>query len=249
MDARELERLLNAKLNVAAFQDYAPNGIQIEGKAEINKIVTGVSASRRFIEEAIRLNADAILVHHGYFWKNEAPQIVGMKYQRIKRLIQNEIVLLAYHLPLDGDLDLGNNAELGKRLGILVDPKQQITDLVFTGFVDPVDPLIFGDRIEAALDRKPLFSGEIDRPKKIKKVAWCTGGGQDFIEEAILKQCDAFISGEVSERTIHIARENDLYFYAAGHHATERDGILALGNWLKTHYDLDVIFVDDENPA
>lgn len=249
MQLQELESILNQKLKIKLFQDYAPNGIQISGKSEIKRIVTGVTASQKLIDEAVRLNADALLVHHGYFWKNEQPQLTGMKYQRIKTLIKHDIALLAYHLPLDADPILGNNAQLGQLLEIQQNEQKDQLDLLFTGEVKPIDAFEFARKIETKLEHAVIFSGELEHSKMIKKVAWCTGGAQDYIELAIEKQCDAFITGEVSERTIHIARENNIYFYAAGHHATERYGILALGNWLKAKYDLEVNFVDIENPA
>lgn len=249
MHLQELESILNQRLQSALFQDYAPNGIQIAGKSNIKRIVTGVTASQKLIDAAVRLNADAVLVHHGYFWKNEPQALIGMKYQRIKTLIQHNIALLAYHLPLDADPILGNNAQLGQLLDIKPDEHTDLTDLLFTGEVDSIDPIEFGKWIENKLQHSVIFSGELDQPKPIKKVAWCSGGAQDYIEQALEKHCDAFITGEVSERTIHIARENNLYFYAAGHHATERYGILALGNWLQANFNLEVIFVDIDNPA
>lgn len=249
MQLKTLESMINQRLQIDNFQDYAPNGLQIEGKSDVYRIVTGVTASQKLIDEAVRLKADALLVHHGYFWKNEPAALIGMKYRRIKTLIQHDMALLAYHLPLDADPVLGNNAQLGKLLHIKQDPSSQLTDLVFTGEVDPIDPVEFGVQIEKALHHAVVFSGELSQPKKIKKVAWCSGGGQDLIESAIEKKCDAFITGEVSEKTIHIANENNLYFYAAGHHATERYGILALGEWLKNQFNLEVIFVDIDNPA
>lgn len=242
-----LERIINQELNVESFKDYAPNGIQIEGKQNISKIVTGVTASQALIDEAIKRNADAIIVHHGYFWKGENPILRGMKHKRIKSLLMHDISLLAYHLPLDAHPTLGNNAQLAKLFDI--ETKGFISDLVpFGEFKRDLTWQELSEQLESVLQRKPLHSGSTT-PRSIKTVAWCTGGGQGFIEQAAEFGVDAFISGEVSEQTVHIAREMGLHYFAAGHHATERYGVKALGEWLAKNYHLDVEFVDIDNPA
>lgn len=244
---RSLEKILNEKLLIQNFNDYAPNGLQVEGRHEIQKIVTGVTASEALIDQAIELQVDTILVHHGYFWKGENPIVTGMKKNRLAKLLKHDINLLAYHLPLDGHGELGNNVQLAKRLEIEV--TGEICPLVLHGKFDhPLTWQDLGDRIESTLDRKPLHSGG-NVAKMIQTVAWCTGGGQGFIEQAAEYGVDAFISGEVSEKTIHIAREMGIHFFAAGHHATERYGVKALGEWLAAHYPLEVFFVDIDNPA
>lgn len=245
----ELEQIINNYLQTPLYKDFAPNGLQVEGKREIHKIVTGVTACQLLLDEAVRLNADAILVHHGYFWKNEPVTITGIKSKRIKTLLAHDINLYGYHLPLDGHDSLGNNALLGAKLGITVDSRKDITDLLFKGsFIEPITALTLKARLETGLNHPVLFCGD-NAPTVIKRVAWCSGGGQDYIELAAQHGFDAFITGEVSERTIHIAREYGINFYAAGHHATERFGIEALGQWLTKHYDLNVRFVDIDNPA
>ena len=247
MNNFELEQVINEKLNAAAFSDYAPNGLQVEGQPEVKKIVTGVTASQALLDEAVRQEADAVIVHHGYFWKGESPVIRGMKQKRLKTLLTNDINLYGWHLPLDAHEELGNNSQLAQLLGITI--KGSIEPLVPWGEVAvPVSGAEYASWLEARLGRKPLWCGD-NGPDKITRVAWCTGGGQGFIDNAAQFGVDAFITGEVSEQTIHSAREQGIHFFAAGHHATERYGIKALGEWLAVQYELDVVFVDIDNPA
>ena len=251
MNNLELERLLNEKLSTYRINDYAPNGLQVEGKAEIKKIITGVTASQALIDYAVAQQADAVLVHHGYFWKSENPCIRGMKGKRIKTLLVNDINLYGYHLPLDVHPELGNNAKLAQLLGIIdLQPlENSATSIPVWGMLkDPVNAEEFAHRIEQVLHRKPLICTE-NGPHLIRKVGICTGGGQGYIDLAAAQGCDAFITGEVSEQTIHSAREQGIHFFAAGHHATERYGIKALGEWLAAEYGLDVEFKDIDNPA
>ncbi len=252
MKNTDLESYLNNLLTVSLFKDYAPNGLQVEGKREIKKIVTGVTASQALIDEAIRLQADALLVHHGYFWPGESQPISGMKGQRIRSLIKNDINLLAYHLPLDAHIHLGNNAQLGKQLGLTGIAPIQPDDpqcLIFHGYLpESASTSDFSDHISLTLNRTPLVSHHHDCT--LRHIAWCTGGAQNYIQQAIEYGVDAYISGEVSEHTVHTARENNVVFYAAGHHATERYGIKALGEWLQQQFsDLEVHFIDIDNPA
>lgn len=243
----ELEQRVNQLLNTADFKDYAPNGLQVEGRSEIKKVITGVTACQALLDEAVRLQADAVLVHHGYFWKSEAPAIKGMKRQRLKTLLANDINLFGWHLPLDGHPEIGNNAQLAKLFGIEV--KGEIALLLPWGELkEPVSGDVFAQRISAALGREPLHCGD-NVPALIRRVAWCSGGGQGYIDQAAAFGVDAFISGEASEQTIHSAREQGLHFFAAGHHATERDGIKALGEWLAREHGLDVTFIDINNPV
>lgn len=251
MNNIELERRLNTKLSPEQFKDYCPNGLQVEGRAEVTKIVTGVTASLALIEKAVELKADALLVHHGYFWRGESEPLRGMKGQRIRRLMQNDINLYAYHLPLDAHPQLGNNARLAELLGIDVEgglePHPQSLAM-FGSFPEPVDGKTLALRIESVLNRPPLhIYPQQDKP--IKTIGWCTGGGQDFIDLAASKGLDAFLSGEISERTTYSAREQNIHYYAAGHHATERYGIKALGEWLAREHGFDVTFCDINNPV
>ncbi|EKN4802263.1 type 2 GTP cyclohydrolase I [Yersinia enterocolitica] len=243
----ELEALLNNQLNTSAFQDYAPNGLQVEGREEVRRIVTGVTASQALLDAAVGQQADAILVHHGYFWKNEPAVVRGMKRNRLKMLLTNDINLYGYHLPLDAHPELGNNAQLAKLLEIRV--RGEIESLLPYGEFDtPLNAIILRERLEKLLERPVLHCGD-RAPTDVRRIAWCTGGGQGYIQQAAEFGVDAFITGEVSEQTIHIAREMGVNFYAAGHHATERYGIKALGEWLANHHQLDVIFIDIPNPA
>ena len=234
MDRIELELYLNNLLEIGRFRDYCPNGLQVEGGRRVQKIATGVTASLAFLEAAVEWGADAVLVHHGYFWKNEAPQITGRKYQRLRTLIANDLNLFAYHLPLDSHPELGNNAQIGARLGLIADGRFGDQDL---GWIAPLPmPLSlehFTASVENALGRKPLVLGDADR--ELRRVAWCTGGAQGFFDDAIAAGADVYLSGEVSEQTMHIAAESGVAYLAAGHHATERFGVQAVGSHLSEH--------------
>ncbi|MFE8148870.1 type 2 GTP cyclohydrolase I [Brenneria goodwinii] len=243
----DLEKLINQQLNVEAFQDYAPNGLQVEGRREVQRIVTGVTASQALLDAAVEHQADAVLVHHGYFWKNESPIVRGMKRNRLKTLLVNDINLYGYHLPLDAHPQLGNNAQLAALLEI--DVLGTLEPLVPYGeFSQALSGDALRQRLENRLGRSVLHCGD-NAPQQIRRIAWCTGGGQGFIELAARFGVDAFITGEVSEQTIHVVREMGLHFFAAGHHATERGGIRALGDWLARQHGFDVTFIDIPNPA
>lgn len=247
MNNFELEQRVNQLLNSSSFSDYAPNGLQVEGREQVTRIITGVTASQALLDEAIKRNADAVMVHHGYFWKNEAPVIKGMKRNRLRALLANDINLYGWHLPLDAHPQLGNNAQLAKLLDIEV--RGEVMPLVPWGeLAEPVSGNDFAQRIAQRLGRVPLHCDD-HAPAQIRRIAWCSGGGQGFIDNAAAFGVDAFITGEVSEQTIHSAREQGIHFFAAGHHATERGGIKALGEWLADAYHLDVTFIDIPNPA
>ncbi len=239
---------INDVLDSKRFDDYAPNGLQVQGKSEIKKIVSGVSATQALIEAAIEREADAILVHHGWFWDKEDPRIIGMKYQRLKLLMDNNINLLGYHLPLDAHPEFGNNAQLAKRLDIQI---EDVMDKQGVGNYGRLSEYIslekFGERIEKSLSRKPTLISGGDHA--IRKVAWCTGGAQNWIHQAAEAGVDAYISGEISEHTTHVAREMGLHYIAAGHHATERYGAQALGEHVTAKFGLLHEFVDIDNPA
>ncbi|MFS1562842.1 MAG: type 2 GTP cyclohydrolase I [Candidatus Arsenophonus phytopathogenicus] len=243
----ELEQLINTHLNIYEYQDYAPNGLQVEGRSEVKKIVTGVTASQALLDEAVKLAADAIIVHHGYFWKNEAAVILNMKRNRLKTLLCNDINLYGYHLPLDAHPILGNNAQLGNIMGVRFE--KLISPLLPMGsFAQSITADDLMSRLTNKLARQPLYCGD-NGQKEISTIAWCTGGGQNFIQQAAEAGVDAFVTGEVSEQTIHIAREMGIHFYAAGHHATERFGVKMLGEWLQKDYGFEVTFIDIANPA
>jgi len=228
--------------------DYTANGLQVEGRARISHIVTGVTACQDLIDAAIDLRADAIIVHHGYFWKNEPAPIVGMKYRRIAALIKHDINLLAYHLPLDRQPEFGNNAALAARLGLNDCSLFGAQALALVGtLAQPCSVAELSRRLELALGRLPLVVGPADR--SLRRIGLCTGGAQDYITEAAALGLDAFISGEISERTTHVAREEGIVYFAAGHHATERDGVRLLGERIAAQFDVSVTFVDIDNPV
>lgn len=247
----DLAKLLEQELASAKVRDYCPNGLQVEGTETIHKIVTGVTASQALIDHAIAVGADALIVHHGYFWKGEAPEVVGMKKARLQRLLRHDINLFAYHLPLDIHPRLGNNAKLGALFGI--DPVRPVVTVepigvLQTGEYSHAKPLAeVAALIAQTLGREPLVHDA--GIGAVKKLAWCSGGGQGYIEAAAALGVDLFISGEVSEQTIHCANELGVHFIAAGHHATERYGVKALGEWIAANAAVEVEFVDLYNPA
>lgn len=246
----QIEKYCADFLNISQFQDYCPNGLQVEGCGEVKKIVSGVTACQALIDAAIAANADALLVHHGYFWKGEESSIVGMKYRRVKALMDANISLLAYHLPLDAHPEVGNNAQLAKRLGLVVEGglEEREPSIGMSGRIDQaISANEFCQRIESSLSRKPLHIGDGDA--KIETIAWCSGGAQGYIQHALALGVDAYLTGEVSEQTVHIARENNIHFFSAGHHATERYGVQALGEHLKLQFSLEHEFIDIPNPV
>lgn len=254
----DLSLYLDDHLQVARIKDYCPNGLQVQGKPIIKTLVSGVTASLALIEEAIALKADAIMVHHGWFWKNDDARVIGQLHSRLKLLMDHEINLFAFHLPLDVHPVLGNNAQLAKVMGW---KPLKGSERSFLGSALPLDGLIWEGRPEASqktlgqlarsisgrLGRDPLVIGDLNKP--IKRIAWCTGGAQGYINQAIEMKVDAYISGEVSEQTFHAAEESGVAYIAAGHHATERYGIGALGEFLAQKYKLKHQFVDIPNPV
>ncbi|MDF0605473.1 Nif3-like dinuclear metal center hexameric protein [Neisseriaceae bacterium TC5R-5] len=246
MQLTELLAKLDSLLEPSKFKDYAPNGLQIEGRPVVNKLVTGVTASQELIEVASERGADAILVHHGYFWKGEDARITGIKGKRIKTLLQNDISLLAYHLPLDAHLDLGNNARLGAALGLSSPMQAGEYGLLWHGDWQESSAVDFTKHVSSCLGRQAQLLGRPD--KQVGRVAWCTGGAQNWFAEAIALGVDAFITGEVSEQNYHMALECDVAFIAAGHHATERFGVQALGEYLGKALGIEVEFIDIFNP-
>ena len=247
----ELNTELNNLLKPEQFNDYCPNGLQVEGRKEVMKIVSGVTACRALIKAAVVAKADFILVHHGYFWKGEDQSITGLKKSRIQMLLQNDLSLSAYHLPLDAHKELGNNAQLATILGLNVESpldSQQRNPIVFCGRLNqPMSFDNFSQHINQKLKRMPLGIKGVS--EKIEKIAWCTGAAQNFIELAVAAGVDAYLTGEVSEQTVHIAREAGLHFFSAGHHATERYGVQAVGNYLSEKFSIQHEFIDIENPV
>lgn len=247
----ELLAELDTLLRPEQFRDYCPNGLQLEGKKQVNRLVSGVTASQALIDAAIDSGADAILVHHGYFWRNEEPSITGIKRNRIQALLAADVSLLAYHLPLDAHATLGNNAQLGKLLGFSTSGdlgKQNNHSIGLVGEpAAPVNGTGLCNHLQTLLGRPPLYvAGSSDQ---IHRVAWCTGAAQDFIGLAVKAGVDAYITGEASEQTVHIARETGIHFYAAGHHATERYGVQAVAAHLVARFGIEHRFIDIDNPV
>jgi dinuclear metal center YbgI/SA1388 family protein len=243
-----LNNYLNILLQPERFSDYCPNGLQVEGKREINKVVTGVTASYALLEAALQANADAVLVHHGYFWRGEPLPITGIKKRRIQFLLQHEINLFAYHLPLDMHAELGNNVMLAKHLGLAVTSWAGEKNMLALAELNQAQTLQeFAKHIEAKLNRKPQVIGDLQ--KSVKTIALCTGAAQGYIEQALEAGADLYISGEISEQTVHVVRESGMSYISAGHHATERFGIRELGEHLAQKFGLQHEFIDVENPV
>jgi len=244
----DLLRYTQELMQVERFKDYCPNGLQVEGRQEIRKIVTGVTASMALLEAAKQANADLILVHHGYFWRNEDPIVVGIKRNRLAFLLKNDLSLMAYHLPLDAHAEFGNNVQLGQVLGIRPSGFAGESNIIAYGSLEqPMRLQAFALKIESALQRAPLIIG--DMQKMVQKVAWCTGAAQGYIDIAIELGVDVYMSGEISEQTTHQSAESGVSYISAGHHVTERYGVQALGQHLAEKFDLIHEFIDLKNPV
>jgi dinuclear metal center YbgI/SA1388 family protein len=246
-----LLQAFDALLQPARFKDYGPNGLQVEGRARIEKIVSGVTASRALIEAAIDARADAIFVHHGLFWRGQDGCVTGWMKQRLALLLAHDINLFAYHLPLDAHPELGNNAQLGLRLGLQASARFGEQDLGFFGsradgggFANAGE---LAQYVEKVLNR-PVVHVE-SAPAAIKKIAWCSGGAQGYFEAAIAAGADAFITGEISEPQAHYAREMGVAFIACGHHASERYGAPAVAAHVAAQFGLAHQFIEIDNPA
>ena len=248
-DRQTLLDWCDATLETARFKDYAPNGLQVEGRTGIRRILTAVTASRAAIDHAVVTGADMLLVHHGMFWKSEPATITGWKKQRIAALLAHDINLAGYHLPLDAHPELGNNAQLAKRCGWLPEYRFGDQDLLAAGRNGKRGQTLTGlaDDIAAALGRRPTVAGDPERV--LDKLVWCSGGAQGYFQAAIDHGADAYITGEISEAQYHLANETGTVFISAGHHATERYGIQALGSAIADTFGIEVSFFDEANPA
>ena len=245
---QDMLQAFDALLQPERFKDYGPNGLQVEGRSEIGRIVSGVTASRALIEAAIEARADAIFVHHGLFWRGMDGRITGWLKERIRLLLAYDINLFAYHLPLDAHAELGNNAQLGARLGVQGQAAFGDQNLGWLADVDFADATALAEHVQAVLGRKVTLAGAQGH-KPIRKLAWCTGGAQGFFESAIAAGADAYITGEISEPQMHLAREMGVSFIAAGHHATERYGAPAVAAHVAQECGLEHLFIDIDNPA
>jgi len=248
VDLSRLHDFCNQLLSSQEFDDYCPNGLQVESGETVSRLVTGVTASQALIDAAVAWRADALLVHHGYFWKGESPCIRGIKGQRIRSLVRHRISLLAYHLPLDSHPELGNNRQLAERLGLVAVEPALESGLLWQGRLpESLSVQGLGRLIADRLGREPLHlpgGGAV-----IQRLAWCTGAAQGFIEQAATLGVDAYISGEVSEQTVHQAGELGIHYFAAGHHATERYGVQAMGERLVREFGIEHRFIDIPNPV
>ena len=248
---KKLTEYLNFSMEIEKFSDYCPNGLQIEGKEEIIRLATGVTASQALIDAAVDWGASAILVHHGYFWRGESPRLLGHKRKRLSTLLKNDISLFAYHLPLDAHPEYGNNVCFGRMLGIK--EQEPLFKRPSDGFGNfgqlsseiRIDELV--DQIRSVTNREPLLIESSN--SKVRRIAWCTGAAQANIYAAISVDADAYISGEVSEQTYHIAKEENISYIGAGHHATERYGVKALGEHLENRFGIEHKFIDIVNPV
>lgn len=247
---KDLINYADKVLEVERFQDYCPNGLQVQGNPSVKKIVSGVTASQALIDAAIKAKADVLLVHHGYFWKGEDARITGIKYQRIRSLIEAGINLVAYHLPLDAHPVYGNNARLAEifKLDIAGSfPSENNAVGMYGSLKTPMSARDFAKLASDELDREVMHipAGE----EQIQTLAWCSGAAQGYIEQAAELGVDAYLSGEISEQTVHIAREYGLHYFSAGHHATERYGVESFAQHLADHFEISHQFIDIPNPV
>jgi dinuclear metal center YbgI/SA1388 family protein len=247
MQREELRVYLDQLLDSAHFHDYCPNGLQVEGRAEIRRVICGVTASLALLEAALAQGADTLLVHHGWFWKSDDTRVIGWRKRRMSLLLAHDINLFAYHLPLDAHAELGNNAQLASLLGWTVEGRFGEQDIGFLGRAPSATAADLAAALDRALGRKPQLVGDAARP--LSRIAWCSGAAQGYFEQAIAAGADCYVSGEISEQTVHLARESGVPYIAAGHHATERYGVQALGRHLQAKFGLQCTYVDIDNPV
>ncbi|HEV7855745.1 MAG TPA: Nif3-like dinuclear metal center hexameric protein [Herminiimonas sp.] len=249
VDRNDLADYLAKTLDITRFRDYCPNGIQVEGRTRIAHIVSGVTASAALLQAAIDDRADAVLVHHGYFWRGEDMRVIGQKHRRLKLLIEHDLNLFAYHLPLDMHPVFGNNAQLANRLGLYADARFGENDLGWLGRADTSLRTVgdLAQQVGRQLGRTPLLIG--DPAQALGRIGWCTGAAQNMLGEAIDAGASVYLSGEISEPTVHLARESGVAYLACGHHATERYGVQALGEHLAQQFGLTHRFIDIDNPV
>jgi len=245
VDRNVLEHDLRELLDQARMSDYCPNGLQLEGRPRIERLLTGVTASKALIELAVELNADAILVHHGLMWKGDPQVVTGFRKERLQLALAHDLNVFAYHLPLDKHPELGNNAQLGKMLGW---PSTRVVGdkgLIHMGELPAAVPLQqLVDKVGSVLGHRVCVEGADDPHRLIRTVAWCTGGAPGYVEDSALQGADLYLTGELSEPAVHVARECNVSLLGAGHHATERCGVKALGEWIAQRYGIEVTFRD-----
>ena len=248
----DLLQELDQTLQPWNFKDYGPNGLQVEGRAEIRRLVTGVTASRALIEAAIEAQADAILVHHGLFWRGQTGVVTGWMRRRLGLLLGHDINLLAYHLPLDAHPELGNNSQLARQLGLVTQRQFGEQNLISIGQPEQgefASAQALADHVSARLERSVMLADGLPPGRPVRRIAWCSGGAQSQFEAALEAGADAYITGEMSEPQPHYARECEAAFLACGHHATERYGVQALGADIARRCGLEHLHIDIDNPA
>ncbi len=245
----ELTKFIASELDITRFRDYCPNGLQVEGKNQIGLIISGVTASIALLEAAIASGADAVIVHHGYFWRGEDARVVGQLKRRLHLLLEHDVNLFAYHLPLDLHAVIGNNAQLGKLLGFQVSSRFGDQEIGWLGDIQSSVKTVgeLARLIETKLGRAPMLVGDAQQP--VRKVAWCTGAAQTLFADGIAVGADVYISGEISEQTVHLSRESGIPYLACGHHATERYGVQALGEHVAQQFGIRHQFIDIPNPV
>lgn len=247
-ERQRIESSLNELLQPEGFKDYGPNGLQVEGRREVRHIASGVTASLAFIEAALAAGADTLFVHHGLFWRGHDGRLTGWLKERVARLLRADVNLFAYHLPLDAHPELGNNAQLGLRLGLRADARFGEQDLGFIGAAaDATSAAALAARVQRTLGRAPVLLPGDGRP--LRRIAWCTGGAQGHFEAAIAAGADAYLTGELSEPQAHLARETGVAYLACGHHATERYGAPAVAAHIAAQFGLEHQFIEIDNPA
>ena len=248
MKREELTHYLDTLLEAGRYKDYCPNGLQVEGRAEVQRVLAGVTASQALVDAAIARGADTLLVHHGWFWRGEDGRVTGFRKARLQALLGHDINLIGYHLPLDAHPELGNNAQLAKRLGWSIEGYFGDQELGCFGSGAGTGTLSdLAAQLTRELRRSPLLIGDADRP--VRRIAWCSGGAQSYFEAAIDQGVDVFVSGEISEQHVHLARETGVAYLAAGHHATERFGVQALAAHLAERFGIECEFLDIDNPV
>ena len=248
MKRQELTRYLDQLLDPARFRDYCPYGLQVEGRSEVRRLVAGVTASQALVDVAIARDADALLVHHGWFWRGEDRRVAGVRKTRLQSLLRNDINLIAYHLPLDGHAEFGNTAQLARHFGWSVEGRFGEQEVGWYGqLAQPTTLADLTRMIGADLHRVPQVIG--DPAQRVIRIAWCSGGAQSLFDEALALGVDAYLSGEISEPNVHLARESGVAYLAAGHHATERYGVQALAAQVAERFGIECEFVDIDNPV
>lgn len=252
---RSLETALDDLLDSSRFTDYGPNGLQVEGRPEINRVITAVTASLRAIEAAVAGGADALVVHHGIFWNHQSPVLRGHHLKRVRALLEAGVNLYAYHLPLDHHPEVGNNAPVLRGLGVEdLEPFAEAkgATIGWKGRLPeprPAAEFLSALRSLYGLEETAPLHAFLEGPDPVRSVGICSGGAQGALGTAIAEGLDAFVTGEISEYNLHLAREEGIHHVSVGHHVSERIGPRLLADWLEREQGLEARFLDFPNPA